>query len=120
MAPSESATEMKHKTHEMKSWRQFFEAIIAGEKRHEIRGLDRDFQVGDLVLLREYDETANEYTGRHAHVEITYVTSASHPCALSSAALHSDFCILSIRLVDRGDLNDKDVCPASGSCASPD
>jgi uncharacterized protein DUF3850 len=90
------------KTHELKCWPQFFEAIAQGHKRHDLRRCDdRDFRVGDGLLLREFDPNANAYTGREQVVVITYITSTQEPCALSSAALDPDFCILSIAPAQR-------------------
>jgi hypothetical protein len=83
--------------HKVKSWPQFFEATLAGIKTHEVRRLtDRDYKVGDRLLLQEYDPTAETYSGRELAVRITYVTSTEAPCALSEECLHPDFCILSI------------------------
>ena len=83
--------------HRVKSWPQFFEATLTGIKTHEVRRLtDRDYQVGDRLLLQEYDPATETYSGRELAVRITYVTSAEAPCALSEECLHPDFCILSI------------------------
>jgi hypothetical protein len=95
-----SKARAKPKTHALKCWPPFFEAISAGRKTHDLRRVtDRDFRVGDRMELQEFDPTAERYTGRAITVEITYITSADIPCALSKGALHDDFCILSIRLV---------------------
>jgi hypothetical protein len=93
-----SRAEREPVEHNVKSWPAFYNAILAGDKKHEVRRIDdREFQVGDLLLLQEFDPTTNRYTGREQTVEITYITSASLPCALSENALHPDFAILSIR-----------------------
>jgi hypothetical protein len=82
----------------MKCWPQFFAPILRGEKTHDLRRADdRDFRVGDLLRLQEFDPKANCYTGREVTVRITYITSADNPCALSEDALHPDFCVLSIK-----------------------
>ena len=87
--------------HELKCWPQFFEAIAAGRKRHDLRrAYDRHFRVGDRLRLREFDPRTQVYTGREQIVEVTYITSAEEPCALSQGALHNDFCILSIAPVE--------------------
>ena len=85
--------------HDVKCWPHLFSAIARGEKRHDLRrSSDRDYAVGDRLLLREYDNGSGAYTGRTLGVTITYVTSADMPCALSDEALHPNFCILSIAL----------------------
>lgn len=42
------------KRHELKTWPESFEAIVRGEKRHEVRKADREFAVGDELVLREF------------------------------------------------------------------
>jgi Domain of unknown function (DUF3850) len=84
--------------HRLKSWPQFFDAIASGEKTHDLRRADdRDFRVGDLLRLQEFDPKTDRHSGRELTVKITYITSADYPCALSANALHPDFCILSIK-----------------------
>ncbi len=86
-------------THELKCWPEFFEAILSNTKRHDLRrNDDRNFQVGDVLHLREYDPLREEYTIREMGVVVTYITNSTVPCALSNGALHPDYCILSIAL----------------------
>lgn len=88
-------------THKVKSWVGLFEPIYNGQKTHDLRDMvDRNYKVGDILLLQEYDQFAGKYTGREAKVKITYITSNVTPCALSSNALAKDHCILSISLVE--------------------
>jgi hypothetical protein len=63
-------------THELKSWPQYFEATLEGTKTFELRRNDRDYQAGDLVVLREYEPGMDRYTGRYQIHEITYVLSS--------------------------------------------
>jgi hypothetical protein len=86
--------------HRLKCWPKFFEAILAGEKTHDLRRADdRKFQVGDLLRLQEFDPETSRYSGRELSVQVTYITSGELPCALSRDALHPDFCILSIKKI---------------------
>ncbi|VEF93151.1 Domain of Uncharacterised Function with PDB structure [Streptococcus pseudoporcinus] len=41
--------------HMLKCYPEYFEAIMDGTKTFEYRYNDRDFKVGDELLLREYD-----------------------------------------------------------------
>lgn len=86
--------------HDLKCWPEFFEAIREGRKTHDLRRSDdRNFRVHDLIRLHEYNPRTERYSGRELVVEITYITSASLPCALSEVALSPSYCILSIRKV---------------------
>lgn len=62
------------KTHELKTWPKFYEAILNNTKPFEIRKNDRDFQVNDHVILREWEPSIRKYSGRSAQVVITYLT----------------------------------------------
>ncbi|WP_369198205.1 DUF3850 domain-containing protein [Mycobacterium marseillense] len=87
------------RTHELKSWSRFFRPIVAGERTHELRRNDRDYRVGDRLLLREYDPDAECYTGSSCEAAITSITSRDVPCAASDQGLNPEFCILSIRVI---------------------
>lgn len=88
--------------HRVKSWVYLFKAAVAGVKTHDIRNLrERDYRVGDTLILQEFDQTVGKYTGNEQAFEITYITSCDTPCALSSACLDHEFCILSIRKYER-------------------
>lgn len=51
-------------THKVKSWVPFFQAFKRGEKKHDMRDMiDRDYKVGDEIILEEYDPFKGEYTG---------------------------------------------------------
>ncbi len=60
-------------THELKTWPDYFRAVQRAEKRFEVRKDDRDFKVGDEVILREYRPDTNEYTGRKLGFEVGFV-----------------------------------------------
>ena len=62
------------KIHQLKILPEYFAPVCLGLKSFEIRENDRDFQVGDLVELREYLPNHDRYTGRVLPREITYVT----------------------------------------------
>lgn len=85
------------RVHRVKSWPEYFRAIANGKRTHDLRRNDRNYEVGDLMLLEEFDPATNSYSGERLTVEITSMTSAQQPCAVSIDALNPDFCILSIR-----------------------
>lgn len=71
---------MNRITHELKIAPRYFMAVTAGDKTFEIRdNSDRDFQKGDLVVLKEFDCGLSQmaelcYTGQQVTKVITYVT----------------------------------------------
>ena len=66
-------------THELKTWPEYFGAVLSGEKTFEIRNNDRDFQVGDVLALREWCPDIGKYTGRALDVCVTYITGHEQP-----------------------------------------
>ena len=91
---------MGKKVHELKTWPSAFEAILRGDKTHEWRKNDRDYQVGDQLLLEEYNpapfEHAGGYTERQVKVEVTYITEnfgvPNGWCAMSIKVLQTYEC----------------------------
>lgn len=66
-------------THDLKIWPEFFVALGGvglgrPRKTFEIRKNDRNFRVGDTLLLREWDPKTREYSGRVQVVYVRYVT----------------------------------------------
>jgi hypothetical protein len=58
--------------HELKTWPQYYDVIISGHKTFEVRKNDRHFEVGDLLILKEYHPITG-YTGKQITKEITYI-----------------------------------------------
>ncbi|WP_208950140.1 DUF3850 domain-containing protein [Rahnella sp. ChDrAdgB13] len=58
--------------HELKIAPEFFKAIICGQKKSEIRINNRDFDVNDRLILKEWDN--DKYTGWQHEVVITHIT----------------------------------------------
>lgn len=50
--------------HELKTWPDEFEMTKSGTKTFEVRKNDRDFSIGDYLVLREYSPDFEEYSGR--------------------------------------------------------
>jgi hypothetical protein len=61
------------RVHRLKCWPTYFREILLGHKHTEFRARDRDFQVGDILVLREYDPEKNEYSGRELQRRVTYL-----------------------------------------------
>lgn len=61
------------KTHELKTWPEYYNAIRIGAKTFEVRYDDRGFQVGDTLNLMEYDPEREMFTGEYQRRVVTYV-----------------------------------------------
>lgn len=57
-------------THELKIWPEYFELLIKGIKNFEIRLNDRQYSIGDILILKEYDKKKDVYSGRTITKEI--------------------------------------------------
>lgn len=85
--------------HELKTDPAVFQAALDGAKTYEIRFNDRDYKVGDELLLRETKHTGAEmavsklpveYTGRTLHKTVAHV--------LQGYGLQEGWCILSYKI----------------------
>ena len=78
-------------THHLKILPEYFLQVAIGNKTFELRKNDRDFKVGDIIFLEEWD---NEYTGRVLELEITYILS-------NFKGLEEGYVILSVSFIKR-------------------
>lgn len=101
--------------HELKIWPEFFAAVRLGEMKFQLRRDDwpEGFQVGDELLLREWDDrqipegpAAGDvcgYTGQEVLVRVDYVMPADMVRKLIHPLLESDewdaFVIMSVSLL---------------------
>lgn len=79
-------------THELKILPEYFEEVVHGNKRFELRRFDRDYQIGDIVWLEEFD--GENYTGKKIAVEIKYIL---RDCEIYG--LKDGFCIFGFEIV---------------------
>ena len=77
-------TDQSHRAiHYVKAWPRFFEAVACGQKPFEVRKNDRDYRVGDKVVLYEWDpdkakeREAEGYSGREVRGNVTYIMDAN-------------------------------------------
>ena len=63
---------MMHKnTHELKILPKWFEDVQKNKKNFEIRKADRNFEIGDYLMLKEWDR--GKFTGRSVIRQIEYI-----------------------------------------------
>lgn len=63
--------------HELKTWPEYYRAIRDNIKKFEFRVNDRNFKVGDELILREYEPFSESYTERdkneYIHCYVLYI-----------------------------------------------
>lgn len=79
--------------HELKTWIEYFQFMVSGEKSFELRKNDRDFRAGQELMLKEYDKESEKYTSRILHCKITYVLKGEQA---ESFGLKEGFCIMGL------------------------
>jgi hypothetical protein len=60
-------------THYLKTWPYYFELMSRGVKTFEHRKNDRDFQEGDVLVLREWDPGSERYSGSEFRCRVSLV-----------------------------------------------
>ena len=59
------------RTHDLKIQQPYFDRVLSGAKKAEMRKNDRDFHVGDSLRLREFSAASQSYTGDEITVTVT-------------------------------------------------
>lgn len=97
---------IKPRVHELKTWPEYFDAVIQGVKRFEVRKDDRGYMVGDVLVLKEYDPAKRVvdegiyiagvqcYTGRQVRMRVTYKLPGG------KCGIDARYCVLGIASID--------------------
>jgi hypothetical protein len=107
------------KIHELKIIPHYFEKVLSGEKTFELRKNDRDFQVDDVLILKEWaheliwkndfgeEQWGNpHYTGKEIKKKVTYIYHGGP----NGLGLRTGFCILALGdYKEMGSITDKEI-----------
>ncbi len=61
------------KSHDKKVWLEYYVPLFQGIKKFELRKNDCDYQEGDLVTLRAWDNKKEQYMGSSFQIKIKYI-----------------------------------------------
>lgn len=75
------------KVHPLKTWPEFFE-VVGRSKTFEVRKNDRDFKVGDILWLQEWNKETEEYTGKDKKFTVTYI--------LEGFGIEKGYCVMGL------------------------
>lgn len=87
------------KRHTLKSHRKPFQDLWDGLRTFDVRSNDRNYEVGDSIMLQEYDGDKHEYTDRIIGAKITYMLQGEW-------GLPSNVCVLGLTVWSRTTLNE--------------
>lgn len=86
------------KVHVLKTWPVPFKLLIDGDKTHEYRKNDRDYKVGDALLLKLYEpETGTVFADVFVTRIVTAITYGPE------FGVPAGYCVMSIRPESRRD-----------------
>lgn len=77
-------------THELKTHSEYFDKIWNREKLFEVRNDDRDFEVGEVLRLREYDPFSQNFSTREIYANISYKLDGGQ------FGIEKGYCVLSL------------------------
>lgn len=78
------------KYHHLKCWPEFFKELAALNKTFEVRKNDRDFKVGDILVIEEFMPDIQCYTDAYLNFSITYILQGGQ------FGIEKDYVILSL------------------------
>jgi hypothetical protein len=84
----------KMKIHELKTIDPYFQNVWDGNKKFEVRFNDRDFKVGDLLLLKKYDIPSKMYLPVEILCDVIYLLS-------DEKYVKEGFVVLGIKIIKR-------------------
>ncbi|MFE8701147.1 DUF3850 domain-containing protein [Cytobacillus sp. FJAT-54145] len=77
--------------HELKTWPEAYSALVHANlykrKTVDLRKNDRDFKVGDVLFLREFEPEEARYTGRNTYRIVTHIVDAEEFVAENFVAM---------------------------------
>ena len=76
--------------HNLKIETRYWNRVKEGVKPWEIRLNDRDYQTGDIIVLREWNEAEKKYTEEYSQYEIKYLLHGS------GYGLEEGYCIMTL------------------------
>jgi ASC-1-like (ASCH) protein len=89
--------------HELKCRPEYFQRIAIGQKSFEVRKNDRNFQVGDIIILKEHDP-AEGFPDHGAYgvimASIIYI---------ETYAQQEGYVVLGIKVIPKEDLNESEI-----------
>lgn len=84
-------TQKQVNEHELKIWPKYFNAVLDGSKKDEIRKNDRNYHVGDILFLKEFNPETERFTGRSLKKWVSFIVPGGN------FGIDKDFCVMSMK-----------------------
>lgn len=84
-----------NKVHELKICPEFLSPIEDGRKTFEVRYNDRNYEIGDTLELREYDERSEQYGERVLTAKVLYVLEGGR------YGVKEGYCAMGIEIINK-------------------
>jgi hypothetical protein len=113
--------------HSLKVWPPYFEHLLDGRKRFDVRFNDRHFKVGDGILFHEYvpadqgKSRTDYFTGRKLLMRIRYIFKP-RPDIDADRGLVPGYVVLDLERIpnaEGGHASGNDPAPSAGPAAGP-
>ena len=82
------------KIHELKVWDTYYDSLESGQKNFEVRKNDRNFQVGDLLLLNCFNPKKETYNGEKCLRRITYILHGD------KFGIEKEYCVIGLKIIE--------------------
>jgi len=79
--------------HKLKTWTKYFQQIKNGNKLFEVRKNDRNYCVGDALLLAEYDPNDGVYMDNEIMVLVTSILEGGQ------FGIEKEYCVMGIKVL---------------------
>lgn len=76
--------------HELKTWPDLYESMASKIKQFDIRKNDKNFEVGDTLILKKWDPETEKYTGNILNANVDYIMFGGQ------FGIEEEYCIMSI------------------------
>lgn len=81
-------------THHLKTHSSFYLELVYGRKTFEVRKNDRDFKVGDILILKEYNVATDKYTGQQKSFFVSSVLYGGQ------FGIEKEYCVMSVKPIN--------------------
>jgi len=92
--------EQTRKTHDLKIVEPYTTAVRSGAKKFEIRKNDRDFRVGDILILNPFDKRKNKYIEGEGHYDINALPIIRRISYMTDYEQKEEYVVLSLQHLD--------------------